>query len=90
MPKWLHFSTFFNILGGGRPELNTMPPIVGFSDMFFIPNQHLEVLRYGQDRWYNFGDHHPHGYACLTPIVLVSFFSGERELSLKKTQKSNE
>ena len=30
-----------------------------------------------------------HGYACLTPIILVYFFSGERELSFKKDQKSN-
>ena len=70
--KKCHFSTFMHyiltrlpriifsdILGGSRPELNTMPPIVGFSDMFFIQNQHLEVLRYGRDRRYNFGDHHP-------------------------------
>ena len=30
-----------------------------------------------------------HGYVCLSPIVLVYFFSGERELSFKKDQKSN-
>ena len=47
------------ILGvGGRPELNIIPPIVAFSDTFYIENQHLEELRYRCDRRYNFGDYH--------------------------------
>ena len=91
-----HF--FSDILGGGRPELNTMPPIVGFSDMFFIQNQHLEVLRYGQDRWYNLGDHHPYstfnGHLFGKPIVFPvlthlcpknAFFSPEVDPKIRHT-----
>ena len=70
-------SIFSDILGGGRLELNTMPPIVSFSDMFFIQNQHLEVLRYERDRRYNFGDHHP---LALKKLAMFTCFQTNRVL----------